>query len=71
MGSGPRRLLQGAIPPQQTYTTLDINWQDNSLLETTYAVASGQPVAWSRLPATLMGRAGGLNRNVQARSIRR
>jgi hypothetical protein len=71
MGSGPRRLLQGDIPPQQTYTTLDINWQDNSLVETTYAVASGQPVAWSRLPTTLMGRAGGLNRNVQARSIRR
>ncbi|MDA0728001.1 MAG: metallophosphoesterase [Cyanobacteria bacterium] len=71
MGSGPRRLLQGAIPPQQTYTTLDINWPENSLVETTYAVASGQPVAWSRLPATLMGRAGSLNRNVQARSIRR
>ena len=71
MGSGPRRLLQGAIPPQQTYTTLDINWPENSFVETTYAVASGQPVTWSRLPATLMGRAGGLNRNVQARSIRR
>ena len=71
MGSGPRRLLQGSIPPQQTYTTLDINWRENSLVETTYAVASGQPVAWSRLPATLMGRTGGLNRNVQARSIRR
>jgi hypothetical protein len=71
MGSGPRRLLQGAIPPQQTYTTLDINWQDDSLLETTYAVASGQPVAWSRLPTTLMGRGGRLNRNAQARSIRR
>ena len=71
MGSRPRRLLQGSIPPQQTYTTLDITWQDDSLVETTYAVASGQPVAWSRLPATLMGRAGGLNLNVQKRSIRR
>ena len=71
MGSGPRRLLQGDLPPQQTYTTLDITWSTNSLLETTYAVASGQPVAWTRLPTTLMGRAGGLNRNVQARSIRR
>jgi hypothetical protein len=70
-GSGPRRLLQGSLPPQQTYTTLDINWGNSSLVETTYAVASGQPVAWSRLPATLMGRAGVLNRNVQARSIRR
>jgi 3',5'-cyclic AMP phosphodiesterase CpdA len=71
MGSGPRRLLQGDIPPQQTYTTLDINWQNSSLVETTYAVASGQPVAWSRLPASLMGRSGPLNRNVQERSIRR
>ncbi|EAQ68326.1 calcineurin-like phosphoesterase family protein [Synechococcus sp. RS9909] len=71
MGSGPRRLLQGNIPPQQTYTTLDIHWGNSSLVETTYAVTSGQPVAWSRLPATLMGRAGGLNRNVQVRSIRR
>ena len=71
MGSGPRRLLQGDIPPQQTYTTLDINWQNSSLVETTYAVASGQPVAWSRLPASLMGRSGPLSRNVQERSIRR
>ncbi len=71
MGSGPRRLLQGGIPPQQTYTTLDINWQNGFLRETTYAVNSGQPVAWSRLPATLNGRAGTLERNVQERSIRR
>jgi len=28
-------------------------------------------VAWSRLPASLMGRSGPLNRNVQERSIRR
>ena len=71
MGSGPRRLLQGDIPPQQTYTTLDINWQNRTLLETTYAVTSGQPVGWSRLPASLTGRAGSLKRNDQARSIRR
>jgi hypothetical protein len=71
MGSGPRRLLQGGIPPQQTYTTLDINWRNGSLQETTYAVSSGQPVAWSRLPAALTGRAGTLERNVQERSIRR
>ena len=71
MGSGPRRLLQGGIPPQQTYTTLDINWRNGSLRETTYAVGSGQPVAWSRLPASLTGRAGAIERNVQERSIRR
>jgi hypothetical protein len=71
MGSGPRRLLQGEIPPQQTYTTLEIHWGSDSLLETTYAVASGRPVAWNRLPATLQGRAGSLNRNAAQRSIRR
>jgi hypothetical protein len=71
MGSGPRRLLQGDMLPQQTYTTLDINWRERSLVETTYAVASGQPVSWNRLPATLTGRAGSLKRNDQQRSIRR
>jgi hypothetical protein len=71
LGSGPRRLLQGGLPPQQTYTTLDINWDKRLLAETTYAVATGQAVAWSRLPGTLAGRAGDLERNVQERSIRR
>jgi hypothetical protein len=71
MGSGPRRLLQGEIPPQQTYTTLEIDWGGDTLKETTYAVASGRPVAWSQLPANLPGRTGGLSRNAQQRSIRR
>jgi len=69
MGSGPRRLLQGGPPPQQTYTTLDISWQRRTLLETTYAVGSGQPVAWSELPTALIGRAGHLPRNVQERPL--
>jgi len=71
LGSGPRRLLQGAIPPQQTTTTLDIDWQQGSLVETTTAVGTGQEVAWSRLPASLRGRAATLSRNTQLRSIRR
>jgi hypothetical protein len=71
MGSGPRRLLQGEIPPQQTYTTLDIHWPTHSLVETTYAVASGEPVAWARLPAQLMGRGGSLKRNTPRRALRR
>ncbi|MEB3172698.1 MAG: metallophosphoesterase [Cyanobacteriota bacterium] len=71
LGSGPRRLLQGGLPPQQTTTTLDIDWQAGTLRETTYAAATGQAVAWNRLPASLMGRGGTLNRNVQERSIRR
>lgn len=71
LGSGPRRLLQGGIPPQQTTTILDIDWGNGSLVETTHAVSTGREVAWSRLPATLHGRAATLSRNTQARSIRR
>ncbi len=71
LGSGPRRLLQGNIPPQQTFTTLDLRWQADSLVETTYAVATGQPLAWNRLPATLLSRSGSVSRNAQERSIRR
>jgi hypothetical protein len=52
-------------------TAIDINWDKRLLAETTYAVATGQAVAWSRLPGTLAGRAGDLERNVQERSIRR
>ncbi|MCS5699531.1 metallophosphoesterase [Cyanobium sp. FGCU-52] len=47
LGSGPRRLVQGSIPPQQTTTTLDIDWPNGSLVETTFAVSTGQEVAWS------------------------
>ena len=71
LGSGPRRLLQGALPPQQTTTTLAINWQQGSLMETTYAVATGRPLAWSSLPARLEGRGAILVRNAQSRSINR
>ena len=71
LGSGPRRLLQGDLPPQQTTTTLAIDWKQGTLTETTYAVASGRPVAWTRLPARLEGRAATLVRNAQSRSINR
>lgn len=70
LGSGPRRLLKGKIPPQQTFTTLDIDWQRSWLRETTYAAATGQAVNWERLPAQLNGQAGQLQRNVQRRRIR-
>jgi hypothetical protein len=69
LGSGPRRLLQGGLPPQQTFTSLDIDWRSNSLVETTYAVASGQPVAWEQLPATLRGSSSSLQRNRPRRPI--
>ena len=71
LGSGPRRLLQGNLPPQQTTTTLAIDWTQGTLTESTYAVATGQPVAWTRLPARLEGRAATLVRNAQSRSINR
>lgn len=71
MGSGPRRLLQGDAAPLQTFTTLDIHWPKELLRETTYAAATGTPLAWSRLPASLSGRAATLNRNTQQRSINR
>lgn len=71
LGSGPRRLLQGSLPPQQTTTTLAIHWGDGTITETTYAVATGRPLAWSSLPARLDGGAGTQLRNVQTRSINR
>jgi hypothetical protein len=71
LGSGPRRLLQGGVPPQQTTTTLDIDWRNDSLVETTTAVSTGEEVTWRRLPASLRGRAATLSRNTQTRSIRR
>ena len=71
LGSGPRRLLQGDLPPQQTTTTLAINWSQGTLTETTYAVATGRPLAWSTLPAHLHGRGATLERNAQTRSINR
>lgn len=69
LGSGPRQLLQGEIPPQQTYTSLDIDWRSGSLVETTYAVASGRPVAWERLPPTLQGSSASLRRNRPERPL--
>ncbi|MEB3307188.1 MAG: metallophosphoesterase [Cyanobacteriota bacterium] len=69
LGSGPRRLLQGDIPPQQTTTSLDIHWEQGSILETTQVVTTGQTLAWSRLPAQLSGRSGQLLLNRQSRPI--
>ena len=71
LGSGPRQLLQGDRAPQQTFTTLDIDWSAGLLFETTYAAATGRPLAWSSLPATLSSRSATLNRNAQQRSINR
>lgn len=69
LGSGPRSLLQGAIPRQQTYTSLDINWSTGSLHETTYAVDTHQAVRWDDLPAVLNSQRGRLQRNRPTRHI--
>ena len=69
LGSGPRSLLQGNIPRQQTYTRLDINWRSGALRETTYAVATQQAVRWDDLPAVLSHQRGRLRRNLQTRQL--
>ena len=69
LGSGPRRLLQGGGAPQQTFTTLEINWRKRVVSENTYAVASGRPLHWDSLPPTLTSRSGMLNRNVETRAF--
>ena len=69
LGSGPRSLLQGSIPRQQTYTRLDINWRAGTLRETTYIAATQQALHWEDLPAVLSHQGGLLQRNRQTRQI--
>mgnify|MGYP003343150929 FL=1 len=70
LGSGPRRLLEGGAPAQQTYTLLEIDAGRAAIRETTYAVATGQPLAWMTLPPRLNTRAGELERNASERLLR-
>jgi len=70
LGSGPRRLLDGGAPAQQTFTLLEIDGGRSAIREITYAVATGQPLAWSMLPARLNTRAGLLQRNSSERLLR-
>jgi len=70
LGSGPRRLLDGGTPAQQTFTLLEIDGGRGGIREITYAVATGQPLAWSMLPARLNTRAGLLQRNSSERLLR-
>ena len=70
LGSGPRRLLDGGAPAQQTYTLLEIDAGRAAIRETTYAVATGQPLAWMTLPPRLNTRAGELERNASERLLR-
>ena len=70
LGSGPRRLLDGVAPAQQTFTLLEIDAERGTLLEITYAVSSGQPLSWSTLPPHLSTRAGLLQRNASKRLLR-
>ena len=70
LGSGPRRLLEGGAPAQQTYTLLELDAGRAVIRETTYAVATGQPLAWMTLPPRLNTRAGELERNASERLLR-
>ena len=70
LGSGPRRLLDGGAPAQQTFTLLEIDGGKGTLLETTYAVSTGRPLSWSTLPLRLNTRAGVLQRNASERLLR-
>jgi hypothetical protein len=70
LGSGPRRLLDVDGSPQQTFTLLEMDGVRDAIRETTYAVSSGEPLAWSILPARLNTRAGELQRNSSERLLR-
>ena len=70
LGSGPRRLLEGGAPAQQTFTLLEIDGRRGAINETTYAVSSGQPLSWVTLPPRLNTRAGLLQRNASERLLR-
>ena len=69
LGSGPRRLISGNLPAQQSFTTLDVDWTAGTLRETSYGAASGRRLRWSTLPAQLRGHRGVLNRNQAERKI--
>ena len=70
LGSGPRPLLDGEAPAQQTFTLLEIDGGRGTLRETTYAVSTGRPLSWSTLPLRLNTRAGLLQRNASERLLR-
>ena len=70
LGSGPRQLLQGRLPAQQTYTLLEIDREQHAITETTYLVSTRQPQPWSAIPPSLLTRRGVLRRNLDKRSLR-
>jgi 3',5'-cyclic AMP phosphodiesterase CpdA len=53
MGSGPRRLLQGELPPVQTITVLDLFRQRQQLVETTVELNGLQLLPVTALPRQL------------------
>ncbi len=70
LGSGPRRLLAGGMPAQQTFTLLEMDGTRGDIRETTYAVSTGEPLSFSTLPPRLNTRAGLLQRNSSERLLR-
>ncbi len=59
LGSGPRPLLEGKVPPMKTITVVDINFNDPDLTTyTTYNMANFELVKSENLPRFLMGHNG-------------
>ncbi len=70
LGGGPRRLIQGGKTAQNTYSTLDISWANQQLIETAFTANDGVSIAWNLLPDILESNAGKISRNSRVRPIR-
>ncbi|WP_413744446.1 metallophosphoesterase family protein [Synechococcus sp. MIT S9451] len=69
MGSGPRLLIGDRRPRPQSFTTLDLDWQEHTLEETSYDAATGMTLDWDSLPEQLQGHRGTLMRNRSLRPL--
>ena len=59
LGSGPRPLLEGKLPPMKTITVVDINFDDSKLTTyTTYNLKTFELIQNQELPRLLMGHNG-------------
>ena len=69
LGGGPRRLIQGGKPAQNTYSTIDISWANQQLIEKSFAANDGVSIAWNWLPDILSTHSGEITRNSRVRPI--
>ncbi|MBF2036858.1 MAG: metallophosphoesterase [Leptolyngbyaceae cyanobacterium T60_A2020_046] len=59
LGSGPRPLLDSALPPQKAITVIDVNFDDPDLTTyTTYDMQTLQVIEMNQLPRFLLGHNG-------------